>query len=230
MKSKSLFRRILHNLRSILRPLIFKLYLHSHVKIVVASVGRSGSSVLTDQIANAYFSKYLPKFLWPLRKLLIPCICEYCDYLNEITIFSGPIIKTHDQYSAPLNVAVPVKFIFIYCDPLESALSVSRQRYLKSDEWVASHIEHLRGEGSPEDIFYRDALNFKNQIVSWFKSPALKIKYPDFWDDQDSISRFLELDINLPLYIERSIANGELPNEYNKQMFEDLRQLLRSYE
>jgi len=230
MNIKSFYRGILTNKKSILRACIVSLFLRSHTKIVIASVGRSGSSVLTRQIADAYFLKYLPKYLHPFRSLLVPFMWEFCNYLDQVSFFSGPIIKTHDQYSALLMMDFPVKFIFIYCDPLESALSVSRQRYFEGDKWVALHIDHLRGKGSPEHIFYRDALNFENQILAWLESPALFIKYPDFWKQHDRISNFLNIDVKLPIYKERVFDDSLLPVDYNFQMFEDLRRLLNCLE
>lgn len=191
------------------------LYPQCNPKIVIAGTGRCASNLFARCVAQSYLRsthKYLFYcFGWYISRLLV----EYIEDLSLIDSVICPIVKTHDLYS-PRFYSNNIKFIFIYGDPLLSAISVAKQRESRGDGWVNLHIRHLRGKGTANDIFCADALNFEGQLQAWALSDALKLRYPNYWEQQDIISKFLGFEFFLPLYIDRldNFKDKSVPEGY----------------
>ena len=83
---------------------------------------------------------------------------------------------------------------------------------------MVQHIRHLRGSGQVSELFSKDILNYEEQINSWSKSPSLKLHYPTYWSQQDSISKYLGFELCLPPYHVRDACSGmlvHLKSKYN---------------
>ena len=204
-------------IKYISKKIIRRLCFTGKTKVIIAGTGRCASALFTKCIARSYLSSLrlpLPK---SFEKYLAPLLIEYVEDLREIRFTTAPVIKTHDLYLAesfPQNT----KSIFIYGDPLISAISVALQREILGEAWVVQHIRHLHGSGQVSELFSKDVLNYENQIISWSKSPSLKLHYPTYWNQQDSISEYLGFDLCLPPYHDRDACSGiveSLKSKYN---------------
>ena len=208
------------------RTLIGYLFPQDNLKIVIAGTGRCASTLFTRCVAQSYLRsnhKYLFFFFgYYISRLLV----EYIEDLSLIDSVISPIVKTHDLYS-PRFYSNNIKYIFIYGDPLLSAISVANQRESRGDGWVNLHIRHLRGKGTANEIFCDDVLNFEGQLRAWAPSNAMMLRYPDYWKQQDIISKYLGFNFLLPLYIDRlkDFENESVPEryKYSPKLFDYLR-------
>jgi hypothetical protein len=209
---------------------LLKIFRINQPHIIIASTGRVGSTILTHSITTAYINAKLSN--WPplFRSILGKIAYSFCISLDDLSHFPFPIIKTHDFYRVDKSFESSVKYIFVYGDPFESAASVYGQGLKLGEGWVARHIYHLKGDGDPGDLFKNDVLNYEKQIKSWFyDSPALILRYPDYWQQQSEISQFLGLSVRLPKFcLHAKTLDKSL--YVNHQLFRRLREVASSAE
>lgn len=190
--------------------------------IVIASTGRSGSTMLFGAITESFSASRFIRQRNPLKNLLRRISSGYLDRISDIRPGLPPILKTHDVYHDRFEGSG--RFIFIYGDPLESAMSVEETGRTRGAEWIEEHIYHLGGHGSPREIYQKDVLNFRNQILSWGSAKsALCIHYDDLWSFSQEISEFLGFPVELPKRRERTAK--QRPTSYNKTLFDELQAL-----
>ncbi len=205
-----------------IRSLVVRLLFLGQKKIVIASTGRSGSTMLTNEVARSLIMSRFSKLPKGLQSLLLRLSRDYVDRLCKIRQKKAPILKTHDTYDEKYRS--DAKYIFVYGDPLESAMSVSLMGEKYGTHWVEEHIFHLRGNGSTFDIFESDVLNYEQQIASWDSAPdALLLHYEDLWDRVDEISKFIGFRVALPRRFSR--RDKQQPDSHNIEMFQRLRRL-----
>ena len=212
-----LFKASFFPIRFVVKTFVRRVCFFGKPKIVIAGTGRCASTLFTTCVARSYLSSLNLILPQVLEKYLAPLLIEYVEDLRSIRFSSAPVIKTHDLY---LSESFPTgtKSIFIYGDPLISAVSVALQRENLGDAWVTQHIRHLRGTGDVSELFSRDVLNYEAQVNSWAESPSLKLHYPSYWNQQNSISEYLGFDICLPTYQVRDTCLGDvdiLKSKYN---------------
>lgn len=194
-------------------------------KIVVASSGRAGSTMLYDALINSLiqyrFGLAQTSFL--AKKLKAYLSGHVYDLAN---IRSAPFIvcKTHDvQENAPKG---PFRYLFIYGDPLESALSVAKMTEKMGRFWFIEHQAHLRARGRYESLYHEDVLNYKGQLTSWLGTPrndVLCIDYDELWDKIDDLSDFVGFPVTVPA--RRSREKKKVPEDVNYPLFQELRGL-----
>jgi hypothetical protein len=215
---KETIKKIKRQLKSIIRCLIF----YNQTPIVVASSGRSGSTMLTEAIADSFIAAHFSKYPAWIQQFAKGLSVEYVDRLYLIKIGTAPILKTHDVYRE--ECMDRAKYIFVYGDPLDSVRSVQVMGRKYGIKWIEEHIYHLVGEGSPHEIFQKDVLNYENQILSWGKSEkVLLIHYEDIWDRVKEISSFLGFQV--VIQPRRKRTEKKLLDSYKKEMFDQLREI-----
>jgi len=114
-------------------------------------------------------------------------------------------------------------YIFVYGDPLDSALSVSSVVKKQGIDWFYKHQKHLKGNGSYENIYKKDVLNYENIMHSWMRAKErniICIDYCDLWDKDDALSVFLGFNVKLPEKVERSKKEDV---EVSQELFSNLR-------
>lgn len=152
--------------------------------IVVASLGRSGSTVLYRAL---------------VRKMRQG---TYRDTLDMKEYESGTVYKTHDL--APSKLPKNVGVIFTYTHPHDIVRSVLNREQDKGTRWVRKHFEHLKADFSNyKRILEFDALNLEQNFESWYKShdyPVMCIKYEAMWDNIKAIRKFTGLNVELPAF------------------------------
>jgi hypothetical protein len=206
-------------LKVFLRILLIK----KNVRIVVASTGRSGSTMLFNAISSSFIDNNHKRIVSCLGRSFLKKLCSgYLDRIQDIGLFSPTILKTHDLIDT--SQIDKAKFIFVYADPLDSAQSVEKVVQEKGLIWFEEHQYHLRGSGEYKDLYEKDVLNFENQIKTWTNvnsDRVMIIRYEELWDRVDELSDFVGFPVNLPERRERSPKKP--PASYNTKLFARLR-------
>lgn len=152
-------------------------------------------------------------------------MAEFIPSVADVDFFSAPIIKTHDTYDP--FVYSNFKTIFVFGDPLESAISTQ----ILDDQnpgFAEMHVIHLKGSGNAKQLLQEDVLNYEGLLHSWKDAKsALIIDYNDLWCKERVISKFLDLNINLPERRARVKKNLDIP--YNQDLFLKLRTLYNNF-
>lgn len=215
--------------RHFVKYLIILLVFGKYTPVIVASTGRSGSTMLANSIGESFVhAKYflLPPFL---KRQLIKLSLSYFDRLKDIGAFRrAPVIKTHDLYRSKLRKNL--KYVFVYGDPLDSAVSAFVQGKLHGSAWLDQHIFHLCGNGSGDKILVDDVLNYEHQLVSWQNAPAFFVHYSQIWERKEELSKYLGFPLCLPT--QKSRTTKELPPNVciNNVLFDRLRDLESRFE
>jgi hypothetical protein len=121
------------------------------------------------------------------------------ERLEDVRNCPTPVQKTHDLFNAAYSD--DAKFVFVYGDPLESALSVKRTTEERGLDWFQEHLRNLHSEGGFEDLFLKDILNYERQLDSWRVGDPEKVlilRYEQIWDRVDDLSSFLGFPVFLP--------------------------------
>ena len=189
-------------------------------RIIVASTGRSGSTLLYDAIVNSYlrknrFTKSLHLGNYYIKKILSGYIAD----ASEISRLSPLIAKTHSFYS--MGCECNNRIVFIFGNALESAISVSYMCKINGNSWGQQHLKHLSSEKNLDDLFMKDILNYEAILKSWMSVPGVfLIHYDDLWRFSAQLSKFIGFKVDLP--VRKSRADKEFPAILNKDLFERL--------
>jgi len=228
LKTKILFayKGFNDTVKKILSRLLFR---YNDCPIVIASTGRSGSTLLYESIIESYIVYRYP-FLSKvniLKNIFKKAAGGFLDRLADIRNMPQPVLKTHSLYDS--LYAKTAKYIFVYGDPLDSARSVVRVVKEKGTIWLDEHLYHLESCGYLDDIYENDILNYENQIMSWDAKSSiniLSIPYESIWDKSRVISDFIGFDLFLPA--KKSRKANDFAVCYNELMFGDLKKLYLS--
>jgi hypothetical protein len=200
-------------------------YLYPAKKIIVASNGRAGSSMLFLSIAKSFIKNKCRLSMGSyLGQRLYSLAAGYIVRLNEIESSPFVVCKTHDVLEQELSD--DVLYIFVHGDPLDSALSVQQVVNEEGLEWFKLHQYNLKASGSYDSLFTEDVLNYRQQLESWFgveSKNVLCLAYEDIWDRIEELSEFIGFEIELPKRRERKIKLP--PAKINTKLFDELRQL-----
>jgi hypothetical protein len=193
--------------------------------IVIASGGRSGSTMLSTAIAESLVRhrfKVNPTS-W-LGSLLTDLAFTFTERVSDVVSSRIPVHKTHGLL--PPKAPNGTRFVFIYGDPLDSALSAQRTVDLHGRLWFEQHLYHLESQGSYGDLFEKDILNYEKQIDSWMRNSSaavFHVRYEDVWEKLESLNEYLGFQVVLPRKRERSQKSK--PNKINEDLFTYLRSL-----
>lgn len=160
--------------------------------VVLASYGRSGSTMLYEAIGGAMspgrFSRGR-RFVFDLSWSLA-----------EDPPKRGTVCKTHD-YPQALRGRDDLKSVFVFGSPIEAVRSVILQHQTRGAEWVQEHLDHLKSTGRFEDITTNDVLGIGAQLDAWTTftgAPVLCIRYEALWREIDRLRDFTNLNVELP--------------------------------
>lgn len=165
--------------------------------IVVASIGRSGSTLLHRAILDARVAAS------PLPKVLAERVYRDDAWrLNGIPLRAGVVYKTHDTPDPRVPLAGDPKSVFVHGSPIESVRSLLLRRAEFGNDWMAAHLAHLGASASLDEALDRDVLGFEQQLDRWLSMDAvnqvLAVKYDALWSAVPDLRRFLHLEIALP--------------------------------
>ncbi|MEK9774355.1 MAG: sulfotransferase domain-containing protein [Candidatus Woesearchaeota archaeon] len=216
-----------------------KKYKYQYDHLVILSTGRSGSTLLTDSLRDSFLQKYL--FL-PisfkktfnlqntdnhfLKDQLRKMVYGYVKKIEEINLFTPPIIKSHDYCNFKKNKNI--KIVFIFRNPLNILSSILFKIDNNEDVFLREHLSNLDGKFSIEEILNQDVLNYVGVSNSFIESSKKdEILFFDFEDLNSHffhLSKELNLDIQIPTLSDRKL------HPKIKNLHPDLKQnLLETY-
>ncbi|MEM7634648.1 MAG: hypothetical protein AAF299_08810 [Pseudomonadota bacterium] len=164
--------------------------------IIVSSMGRSGSTLCTNAIADAVAKRsFGVKGRWA-RKITR---AEAWD-LTEDRLAANKVYKTH-ALASELPSSFSGRVVFVFGLASDAALSVVSCKHRYGDAWIREHFRHLRAIGSFEELGERDVLRFEEQVDGWSTLTGhdiLALRFDSLWDNVGTLSEFLGFDIVLP--------------------------------
>lgn len=164
--------------------------------IVVASMGRSGSTVVYKALVSGIAAARFGTFAKHGERIVRDDAWD----LGAAKLQRGVVYKTH-ALCQELPRPTPAKVIFMYGSPTEAAISVASCRTRYGEEWLLRHFEHLRADGPPDDIGERDVLRFNDQIKGWLGAEdidLLGLRYETLWKHQERLCDFVGFKLTLP--------------------------------
>jgi hypothetical protein len=176
----------------------------AHDTVLISSMGRTGSTVVFDAVRHGIGAARVP--LQPA--LGVRLVSSQAWSLDDQTLLPGTVYKTHDFPNHLPDPTPPPRIRAVFCFGQASAAALSvmscPERY--GSDWVVRHLEHLRANGTLEDMRHRDPLRFGEQVEAWFaedRFPVLRVKYETLWDHPDVLSDFFGCQVQLPVRKER---------------------------
>ena len=206
--------------------------------IIIASSGRSGSTLLTTVVAEGLVrSTYPSLFTSNIGRHLAKRVQGRVQGFL-VSPFESPsslplIVKTHFvRNSERLSALNNAKYIFIFSDPVESIRSVQGKTKKWGKAWLERHLFHLESpspDDSVADLWKNDSLNYVKQINSWIDEPQdniLVIQYEYLWESTELIESFLNFPITLP---EKRSRTSVCTDDKFSDMTESLIQEFKKY-
>jgi hypothetical protein len=194
-------------------------------KIVIASTGRAGSTMLFQAIADSLVqTRFGVSPESSIGKLIKRMCMGYVDRIKSLPSETCVVCKTHDTYENPAKMCA--KYIFVYGDPLDSAMSVEQVVEKKGQEWFVLHQFHLKANGEYRDLYNKDVLNYQGQLETWLATTdanVLCIEYDELWSKNELLSKFIGFDIILP--VRRPRIDKPKKHSVNEKLFDRLRKV-----
>ena len=193
-------------MKEVLKKPLYALAVKKDCAILVASMGRSGSTLLTKSCRQAMldnkgtifgydFSKHLHKDAWDLK---------------QTTFQKGCVYKTHD-FAPGKPLPDFVKVIYTYTHPLDCITAIELKLKEFGDIGVRQHFQHLKAEYQPiKNAQNNDIFNYEKNYNSWITNTHnfdfLAIRYDQIWEQLDLINQFTGLTLKLPPFKERKAS------------------------
>lgn len=175
-----------------------------HPPIIVASMGRSGSTIVWEAVCKAVARDRFRH----LRSLGLKVVSDSAWDLGTKRYFPGIVYKTHGL-ADELPPKSGAKIIFLFGLASDAALSVLFCQQLYGSEWIRRHFHHLRARGTFDDLGKRDVLRFAEQLDGWIGLagiPRLILRYEALWESQSqsTLSEFVGIPVELPPRLKRT--------------------------
>lgn len=166
--------------------------------IIIASVGRAGSTVLYDSVIAAVASQR-----FAARNIVTQIMVSDTLWHKKTNLSSGIVYKTHGR--EPECYIDKAKIIYIHDKPSDVIKSLQLQHEKLGQTWITQHQLHLGVEpfefgcALQSDRFY-----LLDHVKSWSKwkkhENLLFISRYDIWHNKQLIENFLGLPVTLPDY------------------------------
>ena len=186
--------------------------------IVVASMGRSGSTVLSDAICDANWRR---AFAAVRHTRYRRSMLRQAWRLNAVKLQAGYIYKTHDL--PPGNGGKSgARFVYTFADPFDvisSLLALGRRNGMN---WINRHATHMIGGRlvDLEELLDNDVLCLESHFESWlaFQAPNVAgVRYDRLWEQEQVIAEFLGIPLRLPPRLRRGSSPGTLsPGQFRR--------------
>lgn len=143
-------------------------------------------------------------------------VYTYTDFVVDLKNFSpqrGHLYKTHDFPEQLLN-SDPVKVIFMFGNPMDSALSASKA-FVGREQKACEH-QHSFQYGSPDQVFEYDLYRLEENFDRWYQPQSFEfcsIRYEALYEGgvEERLRDFLQLDVSLPPQVVRKSSAKEHP-------------------
>lgn len=164
--------------------------------VVVASMGRSGSTLVYDAIADGMAMARFGRSSGAARRIVRDIAWD----LDMCALTPGVVYKTH-ALAEELPSHRPCKIVFVFGPASDAAISVLSCDRRHGPDWTAEHFRHMRARGSLEELARRDVLRFEEQIDGWLGrsgSMVLALRYDGLWSHADTLSDFVGFPVRFP--------------------------------
>ena len=164
--------------------------------VIVASIGRSGSTLVYDAIARALAAAQPVQ----IPGVTVRAVRDVAWDLSAARFRRGICYKTHDLPSA-LQPRPHLRAVFLFGSAYDAALSVHRAETTRGPAWVAAHLRHLNAPGPAQDLLHADVLGIAAQVNAWARCtqiPTLCLRYETLWQHANTLSTFCGLPVHLP--------------------------------
>lgn len=188
------------NVKHVTKTLLQSVFSNQSSAILIASMGRSGSTIVWEAVRTARAKRILLPENFGKR-----VISGNAWDLTSASLRPGVVYKTH-ALGHELPKTANAKVVFLYGSASDGALSILSCKERYGIEWVNKHLTHLRAYGNLSDVIESDVLRLEEQIDSWIGrqgTPRILINYEYLWECRSELSKFLKLDIQLPEKRER---------------------------
>lgn len=189
-------------------------------KYIIASTGRSGSTMLFNSMIKSFRMKFGIPNLGRVVDNMYGTFVECPNLTRKIQ----PIYKTH---CLPNEIDFnQSRTLFIYSCPIENVKSVYLRTKKDGINWFHEHQKNLRGVGEFKNIFKDDILNYKTQIGLWLSikhENCRVVNLKDLWDEQVELSEFLDLDLRIPNKRPRLADDTMLDNQFSSQFYNEMK-------
>ncbi len=199
--------------KSFIKELVKSLYrnfflINNKIKpILVASIGRSGSTMLYESLINSSAKNLGINNKQSMKALK----CEAWNLQESIRLHNGCIYKTHDLPSDRLYLE-RFKIIYLHDKPSQIVTSMFKITSNEGLGWLRLHLNHLRSDERYYKRFLKDEIfNIKEHLVQWKKYDAdniLFIHYEDIWNSIGKIEEFVGFSLELPPQRKRSSSEA----------------------
>lgn len=164
-------------------PPVNRLLLRRDPAIFVASIGRSGSTMVFEAL-NSARGQYSRLFR---------------EDISTRDLRPSLVYKTHDfPESAPRDGSIKVVFLFgSASDSVRSAI----QRDAREPGFLSQHLIHLKSDMNPADVTTHDVMRIADQLDAWSTCKGLEVlglRFETVWDHEDALRDFTGLDVTLP--------------------------------
>ena len=206
----------------VIRLIINTCFLSKRPPIFVASIGRSGSTLMYKTISKSLAKerfRFLPSGLGAK-------LAGGGMWSNYKKLINGVVYKTH-LMPKDLQKHKKAKIIFLFSTPSDVVLSVISNKSRLGNKWISKHFKHLKVEGKFNDLSTKDILKIEEQIESWKSIKGLQriiLRYEKIWDYQSEIEDFLNLKLNFPNRKNRKeiLLEAKFQREACIKLFENL--------
>lgn len=178
-----------------------------HTPILVASLGRSGSTMICESIIRGKCEAIgLTYREWMLfEPAWIP---------GEVTFRPGGVYKTHFyKRGIPENT----KIVFVYDDAYQIVGSLLTKLWKGEQDWLMVHGRHLTGRAvSVEKMIAEDVFKLRDNFLSWTSKEypnVFYVHYDDIWSRKVEIENFLDIKLSMPKREHRSNYLKVLPEK-----------------
>ena len=172
---------------------------------VIASLGRSGSTMLTESCARSL----LPSRILCKSEIIRNSLIRNAWTFTDAEFHKGFVYKTHD-YPPASQLPDHVRIIYLYADPIEVVVSILQQYRKYGPEWIEEHADHMKVNNiNIRKICEDDIFRLEDHFDKWIGAsgiPLLAIRYDKIWEYKSLISQFFGVPIELPPFQKRNAS------------------------
>lgn len=172
--------------------------------IVVSSMGRSGSTMLTGAIVKSAHKYDV------VKRHKTNIIKSYLKRLPPRRR-GGVIYKTHDY--PPNSKDKSTRYVYIYDYPMKVIASLQRKRREEGDSWLKKHAYNMNSKREVSGGFFEeDVFCLEDHFDAWVGAENISvalIRLDQLWKNKEKLSGYLGFEVELP---EKRKRNSSLKN------------------
>ena len=183
-------------------------YIHDCKIVIIASMGRSASTMLTETIRH--YAK------------------EYTVLKTHLAPDSRHCGKTMFVFSNPDQAAESALYRMMYRSPSNGFTHV-KHLFSADRKWFAKIGNNAKNQTDKDNLLAYDGLGYEKHLTYWLfkkvkkcspdKATILAVKYENLWDEEtvEAINKFLRIpEFRLPPRIERGCSSYEIPSKMRR--------------